>query len=55
MDEQSVPTMSYCGPTGDPLFLPTLPRSVSAAPVRGEVLEALFTMLPLPMCVFDRR
>jgi hypothetical protein len=55
VEEQSVPTMSYSGPKGDSLFLPTVPCSTSAAPGRGEVLEALFTMLPQPMCVFDDR
>lgn len=55
MEEQSVPTMSYSGPKGDTLFVPTVPCSTSAAPGRGEVLEALFTMLPQPMCVFDDR
>jgi PAS domain S-box-containing protein len=53
VEDQSVPTMTCTRPTGHPFIVPTVPDSPSAAPCRSEVFEALFTILPQPLCVFD--
>ncbi|MFC9553959.1 PAS domain-containing protein [Rhodococcus sp. NPDC056960] len=53
MEDQSVPTMTCTRPTGRPFIVPDVPDGRSAAPCRSAVLEALFTVLPQPLCVFD--
>jgi PAS domain S-box-containing protein len=53
VDDQSVPTMTYIRPAGRSLIVPDVPDGASAGPCRSEVLDALFTVLPQPLCVFD--
>ncbi|WP_276144105.1 PAS domain-containing protein [Rhodococcus sp. T2V] len=52
MEDQSVPTVTYPR-NGHPVLTPAIPNDSATAPCRTEILEALFTVLPQPLCVFD--
>ncbi|SEB68639.1 PAS domain S-box protein [Rhodococcus koreensis] len=53
LEDQSVPMMPSIRPNGHSFISPPVSDGPSTTPCRSEVLEALFTVLPQPLCVFD--